>query len=94
VVRVRATRAAKQLMDRVVLEDVIGNYILFFGSLVASRVFGREEFEFVGSTFRAPKAKFAADCAVAFGGAFGKIEGGGEFDCAADATSVVRLLAR
>ena len=43
------------------------------------------------STFSAPEAKLAADCAVAFGGALCKVEVGCEFDCTTNTTPVIGL---
>jgi hypothetical protein len=92
--RVRPTGTAKQLMNEGVSKDVIGDNVFFLGDFVGGRLFRWEELELVGTTFNAPETEFAADCAIAFGGAFGQVEVGGEFDRAADAASVVRLFGR
>jgi len=73
-------------------EYVVGRNVRFRWRLAALRAVRRKQLEFVGTTFSAPKTKFAANCAITFRGALGEVEVGGEFDGSANTTSVIRLL--
>ena len=90
-VSVSTTRFAEQLMNGRGSEYIVRRNVRFLWWLAALRAVRGKQLEFVGTTFSAPKTEFAANCAIAFRGAFGEVEVGGKFDGSTNTTSVICL---